>query len=378
VVAKTKQSHSSLFLRELLDQQRSFPSPEEEAPSGSSSFQDALPAIYRSILGRFKELNTSFITFQGTFCLLFMLECSAIVASLCHPAVDAFWTAVCLGSMVVTIFLYCLLLFYLQARAAEQLQGLKQQIVSSCSYLLVGGESEPFFHFLIADALVRFTHYLRDLSLQFYRPPFWLTPFSRMACLAFTRIWNRSLFALSTILLEEAIVQHLLQIQKTPTDLEVHASLGLNYTSFACLYQRVSQGRSKKELGRVYEDRFRRYMAIAIEEFKILQHYAPDDPWVHEQLALGYHDLGMEEEEIREVEHLVRLKPQDRAILFSLGQLYFQSRMNAKGLEVYEKLCKLDPLQAQQLLEYYRAGFVTENESQGSLRMSLSQQSRNR
>ena len=71
-----------------------------------------------------------------------------------------------------------------------------------------------------------------------------------------------------------------------------------------------------------------------------MSQYASDDPWVHEQMAMGYRDLGIPEEEIKEVELLASLRPQDKAILFRLGTLYFSQGLNAKGLKVYEELHK--------------------------------------
>ena len=95
------------------------------------------------------------------------------------------------------------------------------------------------------------------------------------------------------------------------------------------------------------------YARLAIEEFTILSQYASDDPWVHEQMAMGYRDLGIPEEEIKEVELLSRLRPQDKAILFRLGALYFSQGMNAKGLKVYEELQKTNFKRAEDLISSY-------------------------
>ncbi len=100
-------------------------------------------------------------------------------------------------------------------------------------------------------------------------------------------------------------------------------------------------------------ERFRFTAERAIEEFKILNDYAPDDPWVHVQLAYSYRDLGMPQEEIREYEIVLGLCPDDYDTLYRLGVLYFEQGYNANGLEVYETLKKNNLKKAEQLISHY-------------------------
>jgi tetratricopeptide (TPR) repeat protein len=102
-----------------------------------------------------------------------------------------------------------------------------------------------------------------------------------------------------------------------------------------------------------FDQKFKEAARLAIEEFRILSHYAPNDPWVHEQLAVGFHDLGMPDEEVKEVETLLKLRPQDKEILFRLGMLYFKQNQNAKGLQVYEELKKANFKKAENLISAY-------------------------
>src|SRR3990167_11215598 len=109
------------------------------------------------------------------------------------------------------------------------------------------------------------------------------------------------------------------------------------------------------------EERSQVYSRLAMEKFKILSQYAPNDPWVHEQLAAGFKDLNLPEEEVKEMEHILQLRPQDRDILFRLGKLYFQQGLNAKGLKVYEELQKAHYTRAGDLISSYGAiAFKTE------------------
>ena len=73
----------------------------------------------------------------------------------------------------------------------------------------------------------------------------------------------------------------------------------------------------------------------------------------YEQLAIGYRDLDMPEEEMREVETLLKLRAQDKEILYRLGTLYFKQGMNAKGLQIYEELRRGNFKKAEDLMSAY-------------------------
>ena len=161
------------------------------------------------------------------------------------------------------------------------------------------------------------------------------------------------------MLLNEAIQEHIYQIHLTPTDLEVHASLGASYAALSQLMrepiQKANHPRihSIKKIQASFEEQTSLYSRLAIEEFKILSHYASNDPWVHEQMAEGYKSLGLKGEETKEVEMLLKLKPQEKEILFRLGALYFAQGLNARGLQVYEELKKTHPKKAEELISSY-------------------------
>jgi tetratricopeptide (TPR) repeat protein len=102
--------------------------------------------------------------------------------------------------------------------------------------------------------------------------------------------------------------------------------------------------------------KFRDAAECAMEEFKILNDYAPHDPWVHAQLAYSYHDLQMYQEEIAEYEIIFKLCPDDKETMFKLGMLYFQQGLNAKGLRIYEELKRSHYKKAENLIKYYGSG----------------------
>ncbi|NGX63333.1 MAG: hypothetical protein KR126chlam6_00741, partial [Candidatus Anoxychlamydiales bacterium] len=165
---------------------------------------------------------------------------------------------------------------------------------------------------------------------------------------------KEDLFKFKEQLLISASLEHLKQLKITPTDLEVHSSLANIYTSLSKLYFDAKETiffskTSKTVLNQKYEI----CIKTTIEEFKILNDYAPNDPWIHLQLANSYNKLGLKKEEIKEYEVMYKLCPNDNNILFKLGCLYFETKKNAKGLRIYEELQMRSFAESDKLLSYY-------------------------
>jgi len=227
---------------------------------------------------------------------------------------------------------------------------LKELFLQSCRRHIATPAGEAHHHLSIAEALSNLASYLEDFEKNFYRLPsflHWVHPvFSSLS----SYWYGKDVFTLKRLLLAAAIEEHLKQIRTTPTDLEVHASLATTYVAQSKFFRTASQKGKNRSL---FEENFRTSAQLAIEEFRILSHYAPNDPWVHEQLARGYHELDMPEEELKEMEILLNLRPQDKEIVFRLGQLYFRQGMNAKGLQIYEELKQSNFKKAEDLIASY-------------------------
>ena len=103
------------------------------------------------------------------------------------------------------------------------------------------------------------------------------------------------------------------------------------------------------------EQKFTTCTKRAIEEFKRLNDYHPNDPWVYTQLAYSYHDLQMPHDEIKAYETILDLSPEDTEALYKLGILYFEQGFNAKGLKVYEQMKSHNAQKAESLIRYYGA-----------------------
>lgn len=323
-------------------------------PLEENSFQDLLPQIYRSILSKFKKISKTYVFLHGLFILFFVLEISLFFSYFSILDNPSFLIASGLGCFFFTGFAYFLLSFYFQSKKPEQWLELKNEFLTSCRQNLSIPLGEASHHLSIAEALSQFATYLQDFEETFYRLPSFMHSWSNMVKNFSWYCYWEDIFHWQELLFQTAIEEHLLQIRITPTDLEVHASLANTYVALSKLYKHIFL-EAKKKYRSMSEENFKKYSKLAIEEFQILNDYAPDDPWVHEQLAGAYKNLDMRKEELQEMELLLQLKPQDKETLFRLGLLYFQQGQNAKGLRVYETLKKHNYPQAIDLIASYGA-----------------------
>jgi tetratricopeptide (TPR) repeat protein len=312
----------------------------------NSHFQNLLPQIYRTVLNNFRKIVQSIIFLHAFFIVLIGAELAFLLPFIATSAM----TALALGALFFTGFSYLVLYFYFQARKPERILHLKEIFLQSCARHISAPVGEAQHHLSIAEALIKLASYLEDFEKHFYRLP----PFLQFLNPAFswfsTHCYWKDVFKLKQFLIAAAIEEHLKQIRATPTDLEVHASLATTYVAQSKIYRMSLRSQKDQTL---FEENFRSSARLAIEEFRILNHYAPNDPWVHEQLAQGYHELEMPEEELGELETLLKLRPQDKETLYRLGQLYFLQGMNAKGLQIYEKLKQSNFKQAEDLIASY-------------------------
>ncbi len=304
-------------------------------------FQYNLPQYYRAILREFRRVVHSFVSFNLLFLGFFASELFLFFFFLSFLTKSPFF-AFALGGLFLTAFSYFILLFYFQAKKPEQLIRLRDQFLNSCRQVLPLPPGESQHHLSLAEALSKLASYLHDFEWNFYQIPKFLHPFSQLISRFSAYCYGEDVFKMKLLLVQAAVDEHLKQIRITPTDLEVHASLANIYVSLSQIY--------KKSL---LEEKYRTTVRLAIEEFSILSCYAPNDPWVHEQLAIGYRDLDMPVEEMREVEILLKLCPQDNEILYRLGKLYFKQGMNARGLQIYEELKGANFKKAEDLIVSY-------------------------
>jgi tetratricopeptide (TPR) repeat protein len=330
----------------------------EDLHFDSEFFQQKLPHHYRAVLQEFQKISSSFVHFNLLFILLGAAELTfffSFLPLLSHSAVFA----VAIGVLFLTLFSYLVLLFYYQAKKPEQLHTLLQTFIASCRTSLNLPTGIAQHHLSIAETLTKLSHYLQDYEWRVLKIPSVFAPLSRLMARFSAFCYWHDVFRFKQLLLYAAIEEHLLQIRATPTDLEVHASMASTYVLLSQIYKEprgeATHPRMKiyRKYASLFDEKFKTAGKFAIEEFRILSQYAPNDPWVHEQLASGYHELDMPEEEVAELETLFKLKPQDREICFRLGILYFQLGQNVKGLQIYEELKKANFKKAEDLMINY-------------------------
>lgn len=267
--------------------------------------------------------------------------------------------AFCLALFFLSVFSHFVLRLYLQAQKPEQFVAIRNEYVDACKHLIRYQEVIAEHHMALASSVCRLAELLHDREYSYYYLPNFLELFTATAE-KFSAWWHwQDIHRMKELLLEASIDEHVKLVKCEPTNLEVHATLANAYVMLSSLYVDPRKEEGFDEERWLAPERysmhkkFRQTAQRAIEEFKILNDYAPDDPWVHVQLAYSYHDLQMPQEEIREYETILKLRPEDYDTLFKLGMLYFQQGMNSKGLRVYEQLKDCHYKKAENLIKFY-------------------------
>ncbi|MES2344445.1 MAG: hypothetical protein V4494_00705 [Chlamydiota bacterium] len=266
-----------------------------------------------------------------------------------------------LAALFLTGFTYFVLLFYFQAKKPEQLSELRRTFIKNYALSIHFPRNTVDFHITLAHGASQLVHLLDKQEYCFYalpRPLNMLNPvLQKFSALSH---W-KDVFEMKEQLLFVRAEQHVEQIKLGPTDLESHASLAAAYLQLSRLYRDPRKLHPEQSFPWVSSEysselmflKFKKVCERAIEEYKILDAYVPNSPWVYAELAAIYHDLEQPEEEIRCYETMLKISANDEKILFRLGVLYFQQGLNAKALRIYEILSSTD--EADELISYYNA-----------------------
>ncbi|MDP1880650.1 MAG: hypothetical protein Q8K60_06895 [Parachlamydiaceae bacterium] len=331
------------------------------------NFNDSLfnrgikPNINPSI-NELKKILRSHVLFNILFILLLSTE---IIYFVIHLAffIQTFVLAIHLAIIFATIFCYFSLHMYANNKKIEKLAQLKSLFLQKCEKRSSFSKDQLNHHRTIAESCCEFAAELHGLEYTIFPCPNWCQFLSlsieKINCFLF---WH-DLHLLKETLLQSCIDEHIKLVRLEPIDLEAHAGLANAYVMLSGLYvdPRTVEGLDDdrwippNKYNPSFKSKFRTIAERAIEEFKILSDYAPNDPWVHAQLAFSYHDLQMPNEEIKEYETLIKLCPEDKETFFKLGKLYFEQGENAKGLQIYEILKQANYKKAENLILFYGA-----------------------
>ena len=261
-----------------------------------------------------------------------------------------------LAALLLTGFAYLILIFYFQTKKPEQLLQLRNWFMLLCKQGLPSSIDPSEYHLSLANAAYSFSSYLSQKQSHFYTFPRVNRSFHQLIQ-KLTHLYHRQdIHKMKEILILVSINEHVQLIKETPTHVEAHASLANTYVALSHLYRTQGGQTTPKE----FAEKFKAATAKAIQEFEIINHYSPNDPWVYAQLASCYHDLELYDKEIEAYETILKLCPNDKEILFRIGILYFQQGLNAQGLQIYEKLKTLNFSRTEELIDFYGANIKQE------------------
>jgi len=316
--------------------------------------------IIEPSLDQFQAILQSYTQFNLIFWTLLLVEMTYVFFHLTFLA-QSFLLAVAFALCVGTIFFYFTLKIYFQTKKVERCRDLKDDFLQACYGVLHYRHGVPEHHVMLANACADFASALHGKEYASFRSLAKMSVLSpwleKLSCHCY---WD-DVHAMRELLLLAAVEEHTKLVQCRPTDLTSHVGLANAYVMLSGLYvdPRTIDGFDDERWipPNKYDDKvkskFRLMSERAIEEFKILNEYAPRDPWVHAQLAYSYRDLQMPAEEIKEYETILQLCPDDKEILYKLGRLYFEQGRNADGLQVYEQLKRANYIKAESLIHFY-------------------------
>lgn len=311
---------------------------------------------------QFKRIVSSYIRFNIFYFLLIFCQISALAFFLGSFS-RSYMLALSLAGLFLTGFSYFILRLYFQAKKPEQILDLLDRYIEASQSVLSFVEGIPEHHSALAQSCCKLAAGLHGFEYNQFQLPSWLEILSpsleKLSCWCY---WH-DVYKTKEVLLLLSVDEHIKMVKYEPTCPDMHTALANSYIMLSGLYAdpRKLEGYDeerwmpRERYDPQMQQKFRAAAERAIEEFKILSEYAPNDPWVHAQLAYSYQDLQMPLEEIREYEIILKLRPDDKETLYKLGVLYFSQGFNAKGLRVYDQLKHYNYKKAEHLIQFYGA-----------------------
>ncbi|MEN9343788.1 MAG: hypothetical protein RLZZ453_575 [Chlamydiota bacterium] len=301
-------------------------------------------SLEQQTVARFKQVTRQYALFHIGFCSLAFLEV-VLFALFFSFFTQTTLLAFSLAALFLTGFTYFVLLFYLQTKKPQDLadiltffeKGNTSSLIESLSRLLAALHQLEYTYYGSSTALV-------SLMQKFSAWIHW-----------------KDLHKMNEMILKKIIREHLRLIRENPTDSDIHASLAETYVLLAELYtdpteltQEVEDLWTSPEYhSALFVAKRKKALSQALEEYKILDFYTPENPSIYEHLAKIYYDLQEMDKAMHAYELIVTKRPEDRRALFDLGSLYFENGKYAQGLQVYEKLKRVQDERCDELLSYY-------------------------
>lgn len=295
---------------------------------------------------QFKKIIRSYIFLHLFFIALLFTETIGFCCLLALFSVSTL-IAFALAGIILTGFTYLILLLYFQTKKPEEFLRLRNWFLKMCREELPSQIEQIDYHLSIANAAYRFASHLS----QEETPGLNMGPVNLLMKRFSNHCLQKDIHKMKEILLFVSINEHIQVIKNTPTNLEAHASLANAYIALSRLYKSSDE----LPIKRGEEAEFKASIEKALQEFKIIDYYSPNDPWTYAQLASCYHELQMYGEEMGAYEVILKLCPNDKEVMFRLGILYFQHGRSAQALEIYDQLKKVNFSRADELIDFYDA-----------------------
>jgi tetratricopeptide (TPR) repeat protein len=271
------------------------------------------------------------------------------------------WSAIALASVFLTAFSYLVLHFYFQAKKPQQFLELRQDFIDTCSSLIEHAKGSSLYHESLCGMFQSLSESLHHHEATYYPLS---TSFKTLSPLMQKfSIWVhwKDVHKMKELLLLSSVNETICQVKLSPLNLEAHAHLASAYLKLSDIY--IDPKKAQPDLPHLWVSeeyqsaamirKFHSACDRAIEELNILNEYAPDDLWVHTQLAKIYNRKDLPDLEIKEYETLQNIKPNDPSILFRLGVLYFKQGMNSHGMRMYEQIKNSQEELAEELISHY-------------------------
>lgn len=323
---------------------------------------DQVAKLVQAFHLKFERLGRAYLFFHLFFFIIGGLELISFILFF-RFLNDNYLVAFALALIFLTAFSYFILRLYCQTRKPEQIKELNFHFKRAVKEVVDYKSGNRYSHLAMADIFCKLAESLNGKENTFYVPPRIISCLS--AYLEQMSSWThwQDVFDVQELSLSFAIEEQIQLVKCDATNLEAHIALANGYILLSSLYvksrSQEDEGDRRTFLSKDHSDeakkKFREAVERAIEEFKILSNYVPNDPWVHEQLAYSYCDLQMHKEAIAEYEMILKFNPSDPEILYKLGVLYFHLGHNAQGLQIYEQLKRCNFKKAEALIVSYGA-----------------------
>lgn len=313
--------------------------------------------IRTPILTQFIQSSRNDTLFNLFFILLILGECLLFIFFL-TVLIQSAILAINLAIIFASGFTYFILRLHRQAQKPAIILEICDRFEEEFSRHSEFEPGYPEYHIALAHGYARMAGTLNGKESRYYPLPNFLNFLKPKVMKISQWVHWYDVYKMKEALLLRSVDEYTKLVKLEPTNLEIHAALANAYVMLSGLHHPPKKTDDSiwsisNEMIQILQEKFTWASQRAIEEFKILNEYAPNDPWVHQQLAYSYHDLQMPLEEIREYEILLTLLPHDDEILYKLGTLYFQQGENAKGLAIYETLRERDNGKAEALIQHY-------------------------